>query len=100
MTLSEPLSRAVPLLARGVEPPLLGLSVRYFRIDAIEPPKRRSRVTDAAPKLSDEIRQHRPLVTADTVEAFQRLLEFPRCLAPEESLGFDVALINATPCRP
>ena len=96
---AEPLPRAISLLTRGVDHPLLRVRVHDFRSDSVEPLRRDLRVSHPSPQLADEIGEHRALIPRHAIEALQCFLEFPPCLTTEEPLRFNVSFVNAAPRR-
>src|SRR6185437_15361376 len=94
---SEPLARALQLLPRGVDDPLLGDGVDQLIGDPVEPVRGGSGVADPAPELPYEIRQDPALLGRYTVVGGEGPLEHPGGLPAKESFSLDVPLVDAAP---
>src|SRR4051812_28985229 len=70
---AEPLARAVALLFRRVDDPLLSLCVENLGRHPREPVRGLRAVADTPPELANEICQDRPLFARHAVERRQRL---------------------------
>jgi len=94
---AKPFPRTVSLLPRRVQHPLLRLRINELRRHSAEPTGGDLNIANPPPQLSDEIRQHRPLIASDAIEAGERFLELPRCFTSEEALGLGIAFVDAAP---